>query len=406
MQIKKRKFFRAYGIAVTLMLAAVTACSEKSGQVKPEKAGMSSSRLAHLSPVIETAVARREFPGAVLLVGRKNHIVYRQAFGLSSWEPQPEVMQPDMIFDLASLTKPLATAAAVMILVEQGKIRLWDKVIDFIPGFTPHIDETGCIAEDARIWHLLTHTSGLPDYIKPEDLEADFEEYCPASELTAYVAAMPKEAPPGDCFKYSCLGYITLAQIIKIVSGKNIAEFTQEYIFQPLNMQNTFFRPPDSIRNRCVPTQKIAESILRGAVHDPLARLQGGISGNAGLFSNAGDLAVFAQMMLNQGEREGVRILSPLAVRRMTEIYPWADAAGRGLGWDLDSPYSTNGGDLFGPRSYGHTGYTGTSIWIDPETKTYIIFLTNRVHPYDQGKVVSLRSRIANIVAASILDVS
>ncbi|MDZ7376843.1 MAG: serine hydrolase, partial [candidate division KSB1 bacterium] len=156
-------------------------------------------------------------------------------------------------------------------------------------------------------------------------------------------------------------------------------------------------------RELCVPTEVIDGRPLIGIVHDPLARVQGGISGNAGLFSTADDLAIFAQMMLNKGEFKGVRILSPLSVERMTEVYDKAQFAGRGLGWDLNSDYSTNGGDLFGGRSYGHTGYTGTSIWIDPETETFIIFLTNRVHPNDKGSIISLRSKVANIVASSIV---
>ena len=169
-------------------------------------------------------------------------------------------------------------------------------------------------------------------------------------------------------------------------------------------MKHTFFAPPGKVRGLCVPTQVLDGRPLRGIVHDPLARLQGGISGNAGLFSTADDLAVFAEMMLGRGEYKGVRILGPMAVSRMTTVWPKAAAAGRGLGWDVSSPHSSNRGDLFGPASYGHTGYTGTSLWIDPETKTYIVFLTNRVHPDDKGSIIALRSRVANVVAASILD--
>jgi serine-type D-Ala-D-Ala carboxypeptidase len=396
----------AAGICTACIISASMCTAEKTGElIQPEKAGMSSVHLARISPALDKAVKNREFPGAVLLVGRSNQIVYRRAFGHSRWEPQPAEMKTGMIFDLSSLTKPLATATAIMILVERGQIRLWDKVEDFIPGFKPFIDEAGGPAENARIWHLLTHTSGLPGYIEQENADIDFGAFCATPALVGYIAALPKESPPGENFIYSCLGYITLAQIIEDISGKNLSEFTQEFIFQPLGMKHTFFLPPADVRTRCVPTQRLDDNeVLQGIVHDPLARLQGGISGNAGLFSTADDLALFAQMLLNQGEIDGVRILSPLTVRRMTEIYPWADSSGRGLGWDLDSPYSTNGGDLFGARSYGHTGYTGTSIWIDPETETYVILLTNRVHPDDQGDVITLRSRIANIVAASIMQ--
>ena len=168
-------------------------------------------------------------------------------------------------------------------------------------------------------------------------------------------------------------------------------------------MAHTLYRAGERFAEKCVPTQVIDGKPLIGVVHDPLARLQGGISGNAGLFSTADDLAVFAQMILGKGEWKGKRILSPLAVERMTSVYPKAPAAGRGLGWDLSSAYASNGGDLFGPRSFGHTGYTGTSLWIDPETETIVILLTNSVHPDDKGQAVPLRSRVANVVAASIV---
>jgi CubicO group peptidase (beta-lactamase class C family) len=167
-------------------------------------------------------------------------------------------------------------------------------------------------------------------------------------------------------------------------------------------MTRTFFRPSESCWGECVPTEVLEGLPLRGVVHDPLARLQGGVSGNAGLFSTADDLALFAQMLLNGGEVSGVRVLSPLTVRRMTEIYPKVGESGRGLGWDLDTDYSTVRGDLFGPASFGHSGYTGTSIWIDPETRTAVVLLTNRVHPDDKGDIIALRSKVANVIAAAV----
>lgn len=396
----------AAGLSMALIIVTgMSGAGTSESLARPESVGMSSVRLARLTPVIQKAVENKDFPGAVVVVGRKNRMVYRRAFGHSSWEPQPEEMTVDMIFDLASLTKPAATAVSLMILMERGQIRLWDKVADFVPGFQPHTDEHGNKSGDARIWHLLTHTSGLPAYVDKDGMETVLGNFCPTLELVKHIAGMPKVSPPGENFLYSCLGFIILAHIIEDISGMSIAEFAGEYIFHPLGMKDTFYQPADQIRKRCVSTQKADGEVLRGTVHDPLARLQGGISGNAGLFSTADDLAVFAQMMLNEGEFEGVRILSPLTVRRMTEIYSRAEFSGRGLGWDVDSPYSTSGGDLFGSRSYGHTGYTGTSMWIDPETETYVIFLTNRVHPDDKGEVISLRSRIANLVAASIIKV-
>ncbi|MGA2361139.1 MAG: serine hydrolase domain-containing protein [Candidatus Aminicenantales bacterium] len=370
---------------------------------KPEEVGMSSKHLAYLDRIIDEALQRKDFPGAVLLVTRMGKTVYKRAFGESQWLPGPKPMSTDMIFDMASVTKPVATATSVMILVERGKIRLWDKVKTYVPDFAVYLQEKGVPADDARLWHLLTHTSGLPPYTDPKEVEKKYGNPCSTEDLVKVISQIPKESPAGKQFTYSCLNYITLAWIVKKVTSQTIAEFAAENIFKPLGMGRTFYNPPPQFLPLCVPTQVVDGSPLRGVVHDPLARLQGGVSGNAGLFSTADDLAVFAQMMLNGGEWNGVRILSPLTVERMTEVFPKVADTGRGLGWDFTSDYGTVRGDLFSYRSYGHSGYTGTSIWIDPETKTAVIFLTNRVHPDDKGEIIAMRSKVANVVAASIL---
>ena len=371
---------------------------------KPEEVGMSSKHLAYLDQIIGEALQRKDFPGAVLLVTRKGKMVYKKAFGESQWLPGPKPMSADMIFDMASVTKPVATATSVMILVERGKVRLWDKVKTYVPDFTVYLQEKGVPGDDARLWHLLTHTSGLPPYTDPKEVEKKYGNPCSTEDLVKVISQIPKESPPGKQFTYSCLNYITLAWIVKKVTGQTIAEFAAENIFRPLGMSRTFYNPPPQFLPLCVPTQVVDGSPLRGIVHDPLARLQGGVSGNAGLFSTADDLAVFAQMMLNRGEWNGVRILSPLTVERMTEVFPKVADSGRGLGWDFTSDYGTVRGDLFSYGSYGHSGYTGTSIWIDPETKTAVIFLTNRIHPDDKGEIIAMRSKVANVVAASILE--
>ncbi|MDI6698188.1 MAG: serine hydrolase domain-containing protein [Candidatus Saccharicenans sp.] len=391
---------------LTLIMAAgcLSAAAEiRLAAARPEEVGMDSRRLGRLDEVMARALEDHDFPGAVLLVTRQGKVVWRKAYGLSQLVPEPAPMKPDLIFDLASLTKPIATATSIMILVEQGRIRLWDRVKNFIPEFGPYLEEKGIPGEEVRLFHLLTHTSGLPPYTEPKEVAAKYGKPCPTELLVRHIAGLRKESRPGEKFVYSCLNYITLAQVVKIVAGQDLAEFSRQNIFKPLGMDSTFFNPPEEVRGRCVPTEVIEGRPLRGVVHDPLARLQGGISGNAGLFSTADDLAIFAQMMLNRGEFRGVRILSPLAVERMTEVFPRLKTAGRGFGWDLDSDYATVRGDLFGWSSYGHSGYTGTSIWIDPETATAIIFLTNRVHPDDRGEIISLRSRVANVVAAAIV---
>ncbi len=397
---------RCFGHWIVLGLFAIGAGSglaQGLPQAKPEDVGMASERLALLDVLLNGALAREDFPGAVLLVARKGRTVWRKAYGQSQRIPEGRPMDVDMIFDLASVTKPVATATSIMILVERGRIRLWDKVKDYVPEFTPYILEGGIPGEDARLWHLLTHTSGLQPYLDAKEVEQKYGNPCSVDILVKDIAGLRKGSPPGTTFTYSCLGYIVLAYIVKSVSGQTIAEFSAENIFKPLGMTHTFYNPPADFLDRCVPTLVYDGIPLRGVVHDPLARLQGGISGNAGLFSTADDLAIFSRMMLNGGELGKVRILSPLAVERMTEIFPRTNSSGRGLGWDLDSDYATVRGDLFGPSSYGHSGYTGTSIWIDPETQTSVIFLTNRIHPDDKRDIVALRSQVANVVAASII---
>jgi CubicO group peptidase (beta-lactamase class C family) len=397
----KFKFLVLFFMAV--LISGVALAELPLPAAKPEQAGLDSHKLAALDQLMSDSLNHKDFPGAVILVVRQGKIVWRKAYGQSQLVPAAEPMKIDMLFDLASVTKPVATATSVMILVEQGKLRLWDRVRTYIPEFVPFIKEGGLPGEEARLFHLLTHTSGLPPYTDPKEVAAKYGDPCSTEDLVKHLAGLRKELPPGQEFVYSCLNYITLARIVQLVSGDNLADFSRKNIFVPLGMKDTGFNPPAELKPRCVPTEVIDGQPLRGVVHDPLARLQGGISGNAGLFSTADDLAIFAQMMLNKGEFKGVRILSPLAVERMTEIFPLLSSSGRGFGWDINTDYSTVRGDLFGYKSYGHSGYTGTSIWIDPETQTAVIFLTNRVHPDDKGEIIAARSKVANIVAGSII---
>jgi CubicO group peptidase (beta-lactamase class C family) len=391
-------------VFLALVLAGA-GCAKKTlpgGNAK--SVGMSAERLARASEVIEAAIARKELPGAVLLVARKGKVVLHEAYGDRQTVPDRKPMDKDAIFDLASLTKPVATATSILILAERGELSLWDRVKMHVPDFCAYKDWLDEPGDDARLWHLLTHTSGLPPYCNAEEAAKALGNPCSTEALVAYIAALPKDNPPGHSFAYSCLGYITMATIVHKITGQTIAEFAAENIFKPLGMKRTFYTPEEKFGDLIVPTQVIEGRPLLGVVHDPLARLQGGVSGNAGLFSTAEDLAIFGQMILGKGMHKGVRILSPLAVERMTSIFPRASYAGRGLGWDISSAYASNGGDLFGPKSFGHSGYTGTSAWIDPETQTIVLLLTNSVHPDDKGTILPLRSRVANIVASSIQE--
>jgi len=395
-----------FGPAVALVLLAVgaAACGGRGlpgGSIKD--AGMDPERLKRVSAIVREAVARKDFPGAVVLIQRKGKVVLREAFGDSQIVPERRPMTADMIFDLASLTKPIATATSIMILAERGELSLYEKVKDYIPEFAPILGPDGQPGEDIRLWHLMTHTSGLPPYTEATEVEKKYGRPVPVESLVIHIGGLPKETPPGEKFTYSCLNYITLAAIVKKISRRSVADFSAEEIFKPLGMTRTFYNPPAEFLPLVVPTQVVDGQPLRGVVHDPLARAQGGVSGNAGLFSTADDLAVFAQMMLGKGAYKGRRILSPLTVERMTTVYAKARDKGRGLGWDLSSAYASVAGDVFGSSSYGHSGYTGTSIWIDPETQTAVIFLTNRVHPDDGGSIIAMRGRLANAVAASII---
>ena len=367
--------------------------------------GFDLTRLARLDGVIAEAIAARQLPGAVVLVGRGETVVFQKAYGQRAISPSPEPMTLDTIFDLASLTKVVATTTAVMMLVEDGRLRLTDPVASFIPEFGRYGKERVTIRD------LLTHMSGLrPDV----DLADGWVGYDAAIKLAAEEVL---SAPPGRRFVYSDINYFLLAEVVARVARRPFVDFVQERIFTPLGMRETMFNPPSSLRPRVAPTQPCTPygwpcegpnmSMLRGVVHDPTARRMGGIAGHAGLFSTAGDLAIFCRMLLGGGAVGSTRILSPLAVARMTSAAtPAIESNIRGLGWDMDSSYSANRGELLPQGSFGHTGFTGTSIWIDPATRVFVIFLSNRVHPEGKGDVTPLRARVATIVASSLMGVS
>lgn len=367
----------------------------------PESIGLNSDKLKYIDSVVIKNINEGNMPGAVVLIGGKNGVVFKKAYGFSWLVPEKKPMTTETIFDLASVTKPVATATSIMILLERGYISLEDEVRKYIPEFKPYVDENGK-EYHAKIYHLLTHTSGLPDYTNADSIRAKYGYPAPEGTIET-ICNLPRFAPPGKEFKYSCLGFITLAEIVKRVTGKNIAEFSKENIFKPLGMNKTTYNPDDNLKKFCAPTEIRNGKMICGEVHDPLAYVQGGISGNAGLFSTADDLAIYAEMILNKGEYQGKRILGTKTVELMTTIFPKVEFAGRGLGWDINSSYSHQRGDIFEIGSFGHTGFTGTSIHISPKENIFVIILTNRVHPDGKGNVVSLRRAIANIVAGAVV---
>jgi uncharacterized protein YbbC (DUF1343 family)/CubicO group peptidase (beta-lactamase class C family) len=342
--------------------------------------------------VIDDAIAQGKLPGAVVIIGHEGKIAYRKAYGRRAVVPEPEAMTDDTIFDLASITKVVATTTALMQLFEQGKLRLNDKVTDYIPEF-----QGGKSGITLR--NLFTHFSGL----KPDvPLANPWSGYQTGIKLAC---TDPPDGPPGARFVYSDINFILLGELVHRLSGQTLSDYARDHIFQPLGMQDTMFQPPAALAPRIAPTERVTNDSppLRGVVHDPTARNMGGVAGHAGVFSTARDLARFAQMMLNGGELDGVRIVSAATIQKFTEPQtPPDQPILRGLGWDIDSPYSGNRGELFPIGSFGHTGFTGTSLWIDPNTQTYVILLANSVHPTGHPSLTALRGKVATIAAAAV----
>lgn len=347
---------------------------------------------ARLDAIVQEAIARDEIPGAVLWVGHKGAVVHRKAYGFRALTPRREPMTLETIFDAASLTKVVATTSAVMKLFEEGKLRLNDRVTRYLPEF-----QGG--KSDVTVRDLLTHFSGLrPDL----DLEPAWSGYETGIQKALVDAPV---APPGARFIYSDINFLLLGEIVRRLSGKPLDEYCRDVLFRPLGMRDTMFRPPERLRPRIAPTEILPGQRLplRGVVHDPTARFMGGVAGHAGMFTTAADLARFAGMMLAGGRRGRVRIFSATTLEKFTTPQsPPHQPVLRGLGWDIDSPYAGNRGELFPLGSYGHTGFTGTSLWIDPATQTYVILLANSVHPKIRPAITSLRSRIATAVAAAL----
>jgi CubicO group peptidase (beta-lactamase class C family) len=399
-------------ICILLALAGTIAAASADKQrglprSSPEAAGLIGSRLNLIEDAVAAAIQAGEVPGAVILVARHGSIAYFKAFGNRELQPKTEAMTTDTIFDMASLTKVMATTPSIMVLVENGSIRLGDKVKRYLPKFT------GGGKDDITVRQLLTHYSGLPPDF---DLSRRWEGYDAAMEE---LWQEKTQFEPGKEFVYSDLNFIALGEIVRVVSGQTLDEFARKHVFEPLGMKDTTFKPPAAWRRRIAPTESrrhtleylkgswtsaISDEILRGEVHDPTAWLMGGVAGHAGLFSSARDVAIYAQMLLSRGVFQGRRILSPAGVKAMTSPESPRDSLQlRGYGWDIETSYSSPRGDLFG-EGYGHTGFTGTSLWVLPRADAFIVVLTNRVHPDGKGDVTHLRGVVANIVATALAD--
>jgi uncharacterized protein YbbC (DUF1343 family) len=367
-----------FSLALCFVIGLLEGPSAYSSQVlRPEQ-------LSPIAKIVEKAICVGQIPGAVVLIGNQGKIVYRQAFGHRLIKPKKRALTPNIIFDIASLTKVIATTTAVMQLVERGQLSLEDPVAKYWPEFKTNE------REQITVRQLLTHYSGLPPSLS---LKPEWSGYEMA--LQKIVEKKPI-SPPGKYFIYSDINFIILGELIQRISGQALDIYCRDQIFKPLRMKDTCFKPPRDLYARIGPTRWNGI----GRVHDPIAYRMGGVAGHAGLFSTADDLSIFAQTLLDGGKNQNVQILSPFTSEKMTtpqsppDKMPW-----RGLGWDIDAPFCSNRTELFPAGSYGHKGYTGTGIWIDPVSKTYIIILTNRVYPSEKGDAEPLRAQIISLVA-------
>ena len=386
----------------------------------PNTVGMSAEKLNQIDALVENDISEKKLPGAVVIVGHKGKIIFRKAYGNRSLVPTVEKMTVDTIFDVASLTKPIATATSIMILVERGQIRLSDTIGKFIPEIE---DEN---AKKVTIQQLLTHTSGYqPDF----DLR---EKWTGRDGMLEALYKEKLRQPAGTKFVYSDIGFIVLGEIVERVTKQSLHDFSWLNVYNPLKDYKSGFTqmlsdvqekwlskesvaqtaPTENIKgqqnylgSKFDGDEKKGEQILRGQVHDPTAFRMSGVAGHAGLFSTADDLARYCQMLLNGGILDGKRILSAATVARMTApIVVSETGATRGLGWDMNTAFSSNRGELFPLGSFGHTGFTGTSVWIDRVSQTFVVFMSNRVHPDGKGDVTPLRAKVATVVASAIED--
>ncbi len=360
-----------------------------SAPVRVERAGPESV-LDEIEHLVRRAIRQGDCPGAVVCITHNYRPLYLRAFGHRQLKPEPVPMTVDTVFDMASLTKVMATATSVMILIDEDRVELTAPVARYLPEF----GTAG--KEDVTVEQLLRHRGGLV----PDNPIEDYRHG--PKEAWRRICALKPVYRPGEKFWYTDVGYIVLGKLVERVSGEPLDLFARRRIFEPLGMHDTCFNPPERLVARCAPCDLRNGRWIKGVVHDPRSYLLGGVAGHAGLFSTAKDTATFAHMILNRGEWNGTRILSPETVALMIDGGHTPPGQRRGLGWDIDTGYSSPRGQLFPKTSFGHTGFTGTSLWIDPGTRTVVIVLTNRLHPDGKGDVRWLRKAIATVAAKAV----
>ncbi|QDU75617.1 Esterase EstB [Bremerella volcania] len=372
-------------LATLLLLCSLQANNPLSAAT-PQMAGFSEKVTTEIDQAINTALSEKRMPGCVVVIARSGEVLYKKAHGSRRIAPSVEPMTVDTVFDMASLTKPIVTATSIMQLVEAGKVDLHAPVVTYLPEFRGHGKETITIKQ------LLIHTSGLT----PDNALSDYENGWPAAYEK--ICNLKLLSDPGQKFRYSDVGFILLGEVVARVSKMPLDKYATENIFKPLGMNQSGFNPSKELAQRAVTTTKVDGKWLQGTVHDPRARYCGGVAGHAGLFSTADDLLLYAQAMLESRKPGLKHLLDPQTLTMMTQAY---DAAGnlRGLGWDKQSGYSSNRGKSMSSSAYGHGGFTGTALWIDPELDLVVLFLSNRVHPNEKGSVNALAGSIGTIAA-------
>ncbi len=378
------RFALAWGLAGATGVAAAAL-----PEVEPAAVQMDPAQLALIDDVVDRGVRRGDYPGAVVLVGRHGRIAFQRAYGDRIRIPRREPMRLDTVFDVASLTKVLVTAPAVMQLSEAGSLSLEDRLGDLVPACSSPD------RRDIRVRQLLAHESGLRR-VFTERMLRRIRSY---QDGVAMACAEEMTARPGEQLSYGDLNYILLGEIVRRVSGAELDQYAYRHILRPLGMNETYYNPPAALRARLA-----GEDVMTGEVENGVATRMGGVSGHSGLYSTAADLAVFSAMLLNGGAWRGVRILSAESVKRMTTAMVRHARGTRGYGFDVATGFSGSRGTLFPCDSYGHTGYSGVSMWLDPNSETFVIILTNRLHPDGKGQVKVLREEVATIAAGALRD--
>lgn len=380
------KLFFGFGAAFLLFFVPLEVRAQATGSIDPVLADS-------IDSVVETAIRDGQFPGCVICYGRQSGITYLKAFGDRQVLPAKEAMTVETVFDMASITKPVATATSVMLLVDRGKLKLSDRVADYFPAFANHGKQ------DITIQQLLVHQSGLI----PDNALADYRQ---GPEVAwERICNLGLVCDVGTKFRYSDVNFIVLAKLVEKVSGQDVHEYSRQNIFAALRMTETGFLPHQQLRLRAAATEQREGEWIKGQVHDPRAYALGGIAGHAGLFSTATDLSVYASMMLGRGtlaagrngNLEPVPILSSKAWEQMTDPYPVSSGI-RGLGWDKQTGFSSNKGTRLSDAAFGHGGFTGTVFWVDPDRDLFFVFLSTRLHPDGKGSVNRLAGTLLDLV--------